>query len=71
MTQPRIPESALPGRWARRADLAKDPNRVDTKSSLTDVHDRPMESTDLVPTIGGIMGFSASQAQGKLIPELL
>ena len=35
------------------------------------VHDRPMESTDLVPTIGGIMGFSASLSQGKPVPELL
>jgi len=35
------------------------------------VHDRPMDSTDLVPTIGGIMGFSASLSQGKPIPELL
>lgn len=35
------------------------------------VHDRPMDSTDLVPTIGGIMGFSAALSQGKPIPELL
>jgi hypothetical protein len=35
------------------------------------VFDRPMESTDLVPTLGSIFGFSASQAQGKPIPELL
>jgi hypothetical protein len=35
------------------------------------VFDRPMESTDLVPTLGSILGFSASLAQGKPIPELL
>jgi hypothetical protein len=34
------------------------------------VHDRPLESTDLVPTIGSIMGFSASLVQGKPIGEL-
>jgi hypothetical protein len=35
------------------------------------VFDRPMESTDLVPTIGSMMGFSASLAKGKPITELL
>jgi hypothetical protein len=35
------------------------------------VFDRPMQSTDLVPTLGAMMGFSASKAQGKPIPELL
>jgi hypothetical protein len=35
------------------------------------VFDRPMQSTDLVPTLGSMMGFSASKAQGKPIPELL
>lgn len=35
------------------------------------VHDRALGSTDLVPTIGGILGFNASLAQGKPIPELL
>jgi hypothetical protein len=35
------------------------------------VFDRPMESTDLVPTLGSMLGFSASFAQGKPIPELL
>src|SRR5262249_33823085 len=35
------------------------------------VSDRPLGSTDLVPTIGGILGFSPSLAQGKRIPELL
>jgi hypothetical protein len=35
------------------------------------VYDRAMESTDLVPTIGSILGFSSSYAQGKPIGELL
>ena len=35
------------------------------------VFDRPMQSTDLVPTLGSMMGFSASKAQGKPISELL
>lgn len=35
------------------------------------VFDRAMESTDLVPTLGSIMGFSAALSQGKPIPELL
>jgi hypothetical protein len=35
------------------------------------VHDRAMESTDLVPTIGRIMGFSASLSRGKPVAELL
>jgi hypothetical protein len=35
------------------------------------VFDRALGSTDLVPTIGGILGFSPSLAQGKQIPELL
>src|ERR1700730_2817775 len=35
------------------------------------VFDRPMESTDLVPTLGSMLGFSASFAKGKPIPELL
>jgi hypothetical protein len=34
------------------------------------VFDRPMESTDLVPTIGAMLDFSPTLAQGKLIPEL-
>ena len=34
------------------------------------VHDRPLDSTDLVPTIGSIMGFSSSLVQGKPIREL-
>jgi len=35
------------------------------------VFDRPMESTDLVPTLGSMLDFSPSLAQGKPIPELL
>lgn len=35
------------------------------------VFDRPMESTDLVPTLGSLLGFSTSLAQGKPIAELL
>jgi hypothetical protein len=35
------------------------------------VYDRALESTDLVPTLGAMLGFSPSFAQGKLIPELL
>jgi hypothetical protein len=35
------------------------------------VFDRPVESTDLVPTLGSMLGFSASLAQGKPIHELL
>jgi hypothetical protein len=34
------------------------------------VFDRPMDSTDLVPTIGAMLGFSPSLAQGRPIPEL-
>ncbi len=34
------------------------------------VIDRPLDSTDLVPSIGSILGFNASQAQGKPIVEL-
>jgi hypothetical protein len=33
--------------------------------------DRPLESTDLVPSIGTILGFSAALAQGKSIAELV
>lgn len=35
------------------------------------VYDRALDSTDLVPTIGSIMGFSAALSQGSLIKELL
>jgi hypothetical protein len=34
------------------------------------VHDRALDSTDLVPTIGSIMGFTPSLVQGKPIQEL-
>ena len=34
------------------------------------VFDRAIEPTDLVPTIGAMMGFSPSLARGKPIPEL-
>src|SRR5712671_63618 len=33
--------------------------------------DRPLDSLDLVPTLGSLLGFSASLAQGKPIAELL
>ena len=35
------------------------------------VHDRALQSTDLVPTVGSLLGFSASLSQGKPIAELL
>src|ERR1700757_4345870 len=35
------------------------------------VYDRPMQSTDLVPTLGSVLGFSPALAQGKPIAELL
>lgn len=35
------------------------------------VFDRAVDSTDLVPTLGAIMGFDASLAQGKPISEVL
>src|ERR1017187_1054795 len=35
------------------------------------VFDRAMESTDLVPTLGSMLGFSPAFAQGKPIDELL
>ena len=35
------------------------------------VYDRPMQSVDLVPSLGAIMGFSAAMSQGKPIRELL
>jgi hypothetical protein len=35
------------------------------------VYDRPMQSIDLVPTLGAMMGFSASLSQGKAIKELV
>ncbi len=35
------------------------------------IYDQPMQSIDLVPTLGAIMGFSPELAQGKQIKELL
>ena len=35
------------------------------------VYDSPVQSVDLVPTVGAMMGFSAAQSQGKPIQELL
>jgi hypothetical protein len=35
------------------------------------VFDRPLDSTDLVPTIGSMMGFSAAYSHGKPISEIL
>jgi hypothetical protein len=35
------------------------------------VYDRPMQSIDLVPTLGAMMGFSASLSQGKPVKELV
>ncbi len=35
------------------------------------VYDRPVQSIDLVPTLGAILGFSAKRSQGSLISELL
>jgi hypothetical protein len=34
------------------------------------VFDRPIDSTDLAPTLGSMLGFSASMAQGRPIAEL-
>jgi hypothetical protein len=35
------------------------------------VYERPMQSTDLVPTLGALMGFSPSVSQGQPIREFL
>jgi hypothetical protein len=35
------------------------------------VYDQPMQSIDLVPTLGAMMGFSASLSQGRPIKELV
>src|ERR1700751_110675 len=35
------------------------------------VYDRPMQSTDWVPTLGAIMGFTPTLAQGKPLTEFL
>ncbi len=33
--------------------------------------DEPVQSIDLVPSLGAMMGFSPAQAQGRLIKELV
>jgi hypothetical protein len=33
--------------------------------------DRPVESTDLVPTLGAFFGFSPNLSRGKALPEVL
>ena len=35
------------------------------------VYDRAVDSTDLVPTVGSMLGFSASLAQGRPISEIV
>ena len=35
------------------------------------VYDHPMQSIDLVPTLGAMMGFSPHLAQGSLIKALV
>jgi hypothetical protein len=35
------------------------------------IYDEPMQSIDLVPSLGAIMGFSPVESQGKPIPELI
>jgi arylsulfatase A-like enzyme len=35
------------------------------------VVDRAVESTDLVPTLGSLLGFSPKLAQGKPVTEVL
>ena len=35
------------------------------------VYDRPVDSTDLVPSIGSILGFSAAMSEGKPIAEIV
>jgi hypothetical protein len=35
------------------------------------VYDNPIQSTDLVPTLGAMMGFSTSQSSGRPIRELI
>ena len=35
------------------------------------VYDRPIQSIDLVPTLGAVMGFSAKLSQGRALSELL
>jgi streptogramin lyase len=35
------------------------------------IYDSPVQSIDVVPSIGGMMGFTAAQSQGRPIRELL
>ena len=35
------------------------------------VYDRPVDATDLVPTLGSMLNFNAAHSQGKPIQELL
>lgn len=35
------------------------------------VYDAPMQSIDLVPTLGAMMGFSPSLSQGRPVKELV
>jgi hypothetical protein len=35
------------------------------------IYNDPVQSVDLVPSVGAMMGFSPSQSQGKLIRELV
>jgi len=35
------------------------------------VIERPVEPTDLVPTLGALLGFSPRQAQGKPLTEIV
>jgi len=35
------------------------------------VVDRPIESIDLVPTIGSILGFDARESRGKPVAEVV
>jgi len=35
------------------------------------VYDRQVQSIDIVPTLGAMLGFSPAQSQGKTIPELM
>jgi hypothetical protein len=35
------------------------------------VVDRPVDSTDLIPTLGALMGFDARYSQGKPVAEVV
>ena len=35
------------------------------------IYDEPVQSIDLVPTLGAIMGFSPRQSEGKPLKEFL